>query len=53
MKAPQIIMIVLFTIGLWNSLIKHGNRKEGYENFWISLLSVAIQVLILKWGGFF
>ena len=53
MKAPQIIMIVLWTFNITNSLINHGKPKSGRENFWVSLIGTAISYAILKWGGFF
>lgn len=52
MRAPQIIMIVLFTMSLTTSLFKHG-ENEGTYNFWTTLIGAIIEVLILKWGGFF
>lgn len=51
MKAPQIIMIVLYSIAVFTSLLKHGESKGEY-NFWASLIATVIEVLILKWGGF-
>ena len=51
MNAPQIIMIVLYTISVFTSLMKHGESKGDY-NFWASLIAVVIEAAILKWGGF-
>jgi uncharacterized membrane protein YiaA len=51
--APQIIMIVLLSIGLFNSAMKHGKKEEKTENFFISLLSTVIYTAILIFGGFF
>jgi len=53
MKAPQVIMIVLFTTKIVLNLIKHGERLEGKYNFWWAVIATAIDVAILKWGGFF
>ena len=53
MKAPQIIMIVLYALSLGTELVKHGRVYEQKHNFWLSLLGVAISVAILVWGGFF
>ena len=53
MKAPQIIMIVLYALSLGTEITKHGKITEQKHNFWISLLGVAISVSILIWGGFF
>lgn len=52
MRAPQIILIVLYAMSLAISLCKHGEDKGKY-NFWSSLIAAAIDVAILKWGGFF
>ena len=51
MKAPQIIMIVLLTINVFTALMKNGESKGDY-NFWGSLIGAVIEILILKWGGF-
>lgn len=53
MGAPQIVMIVIISIGLGNSLCNHGNVKEEKYNFWTTLVAIAIEVALLKWGGFF
>lgn len=54
MKAPQIIMIVLWSIGLFDDLMHHGEYTEPRKrNFFASLLAVGILVGILVWGGFF
>lgn len=52
MKVPQIIMIVMMAMAVTISLCKHGENKGKYS-FWSTLLSVAIEVTLLKWGGFF
>ena len=53
MKAPQIIMIVLLSIGLLLSARYHGEDKEDTYNFWWTLASSAVTIGILVWGGFF
>jgi hypothetical protein len=52
MKAPQIILIVLYAAGL---LLAANNHKQPRtdENFWTSLISCAIVIGLLIWGGFF
>ena len=50
---PQIVMIVLFAMSLGISAATHGKPKDGNNSFFLSLLSVVIQVAILWWGGFF
>lgn len=51
MGIPQIVMIILMTMSLTNSAIEHG-KPNGEYNFWTSLIGTVIEVLILKWGGF-
>lgn len=51
MGAPQIIYIVLLSMGLMLSLIKHG--EEHTINFWTTLISTGIIVTLLITGGFF
>lgn len=53
MSIPAIIMIVLFALSLGSNLVMHGKPKEGNYNFGIALVSCAIQVGLLWWGGFF
>lgn len=53
MKAPQIIMVVLIAMSLGIHLANHGEPKDGTYNFWLELISEAIMVSLLFWGGFF
>ena len=47
-------MIVILAMELGISLVKHGEPKENNNySFPITLLSTAINVALLKWGGFF
>ena len=50
---PQILICLIFIIGLVQNCIKHGEPKDGEYNFWGTLIGVIINVAILKWGGFF
>lgn len=52
MGVPQIILIVLLAIGCGSSLAKHGEPQED-ENCWYTIISTAILVGLLSWGGFF
>lgn len=52
MGTPQIIWIVIASLSLFLSLIKHGEDK-GKFSFWNTLFAVAIDVWILSAGGFF
>lgn len=52
---PQIVVIVLVSVGLLEAARDHGKPKEGVwakDNFWLSLLSAAILVSLLYFGGF-
>lgn len=53
MGAPQIITIVLLTMGLTIELCHHGQRRSGKHNFWYGLIGCVIASVILWWGGFF
>ena len=49
---PQILLIILLTMGLTIDLVKHGEKKEKKYNAWITLISTVILTLLLYWGGF-
>lgn len=53
MGAPQIIYIIAFVIDLVTTAVVHGRPKEGKYNFIATLLGWAINIAILRWGGFF
>ena len=50
---PQIILIILYAISLGIIITKHGEDKEGKHNFVVTLISNAVVLGILYWGGFF
>ena len=51
---PQILIIVLYTLGVGISLAKHGEMEESKKhNVVPTLIGTAIQVALLWWGGFF
>lgn len=50
MRAPQIIVIVLFALSLGASMASHG--KPSRENFVNSLIGALIMMSLLYWGGF-
>lgn len=52
MGTPQIVWIVLCSLSLFLSLIKHGEDKGKYS-FWWALVSAGLEVWILWAGGFF
>jgi|WetSurMetagenome_2_1015567.scaffolds.fasta_scaffold37656_9 hypothetical protein len=49
----QILILGLLILSLGISLAKHGEPKNGKENFFITLLGVALQITLLYFGGFF
>ncbi|MEI2271864.1 hypothetical protein OHD16_06885 [Sphingobacterium sp. ML3W] len=53
MKAPEVILIIVWTLNVAISLSKHGEPKDGKYNFWIELISVFIAYFFLKWAGLF
>ena len=53
MEIPQILVIVIFSLGLGISMNEHGKPKEGTNNAWFSIASFVITMGLLWWGGFF
>lgn len=53
MRAPQIIMISIMAMNIGITLVKDGTPREDKYSLPISLVSTAINVALLKWGGFF
>ncbi|MGL4801907.1 MAG: hypothetical protein ACRC18_06550 [Cetobacterium sp.] len=53
MEWPQVAMIILLTLGVGINLSNHGEMRNDRYNFWTSMLGVAINVWILRAGGFF
>ena len=51
MAAPQIIVLGLFALNVAAALIQVGKDSNG-GNFVASLLSTALMVGLLYWGGF-
>lgn len=49
---PQIVILVLYLVNIALSAIHHGEEQEPY-NVWVTMLGIAINFAILKWGGFF
>lgn len=52
MGAPQIIMIVLITIGLVFELFMHGETVPTKHNFYSSFVAKVLLCALLYWGGF-
>ena len=53
MRAPQIIIIVMYALGIGIALSKHGEQRNDKYNFFVTLISTAIELSLLWWGGFF
>lgn len=53
MKTPEIILIVLWSLGLLFSASKHGKPKEGDHNIFVSIIALAITISLLMWAGLF
>lgn len=52
MSTPAIITIVLMSAGLLLTAHDHGKPRKP-NNFWTTLLSTAITLGLLLWGGYF
>lgn len=53
MGVPQIIVIVLYALGIGIAMCKHGEARTDKYNFFTALISTAINIGLLWWGGFF
>lgn len=53
MGVPQIIMIVMLALVLFINIAEHNKPREVKYNAWEALISIAIEVSLLTWGGFF
>ena len=51
--APQIVYMVLASLGIVLAVERHGTPKTGKNNAWSDLLSAAILAAVLLCGGFF
>ena len=52
MRAPQIIVIILFTVEFAVATLKHGESKGNY-NIVMTILDIATFAGLLIWSGFF
>jgi hypothetical protein len=50
---PQIVLLVIIVLADGMALALHGKPKTGDHNFWSSILSTAIMLTLLYYGGFF
>lgn len=49
----RIALVVMYVLAVGIELGCHGQRKEGYHNFWTTLIGAGIQFALLIGGGFF
>ena len=50
---PQLLILALLLVGTGVQLAKHGEPRGGKHSFWVALISDAILIGLLYWGGFF
>lgn len=53
LHAPQIIFLVLSAMSLGISLAMDGKPRAGKYSFLVTLISQAIGIGLVYWGGFF
>lgn len=53
MGLPQIIFTAWLMLGLGVSLADHGKPRTGHTSFWVGLVSCVLQIILLRWGGFY
>lgn len=49
----RLAFVSISLMGLGIALAQHDTPKTGRNNFWVSLIATAIQLLLLWGGGFF
>ncbi len=52
MTAGTIAILIVLALGVGLNLGKHGESKGEY-NFWMSLISMGVWLLLLWWAGNF
>lgn len=53
MNNGEIAILIMIGVELLLIAHLHGKQKKEKHNFWITLLSVSIWILLLKWAGLF
>ena len=53
MRTPEIILIVLWSLGLLYTAHKHGQPKELEYNIFVSIVALSINIALLMWAGLF
>lgn len=49
--APQAILLALYFMGLVFNCVNDGKQSTTY--WWASAISIAVNLALLMWGGFF
>jgi LPXTG-motif cell wall-anchored protein len=49
---PQYTFVALYVVSLLHSAYMHDKPKTGVNNFWLTVLGVALGVTVLYFGGF-
>ena len=52
LHAPQIIYLLLVGLAIVLTAIRHG-KPQGNHDVWSTLTAILVQILLMKWGGFF
>jgi len=50
---PQLVMLAIFAVAIGTESANHGRSKRGHHNAFFIMVCVAVEVGILKAGGFF
>ncbi len=53
MGIPQVLIILIYAMGLGINLARHGQPKTDTYSFGAALVSTGIVFALLWWGGFF
>jgi len=53
MKTPEIILIVIWSIGLLFTAYKHGKPRDSNYNIFASIVALSIHIALLVWAGLF
>jgi hypothetical protein len=52
LHAPQIIMIVLITLGVIQGIVFNGKTSVSKYSWWNGVLNALVITALLWWGGF-
>lgn len=52
-QAARIIMAMIIGFRVLHDILHYGERRSGSEiNAWVTIIAAFIEILLLKWGGF-